>query len=127
VAGRGRAGFGARGVVGEADLPGGRPVGVGLVVVRRCWAARIAAAARAARCWDSRSSATASARAASPRPGRRRRVRGRLDPHHPGRARLARDIIAALVGLGIHAEAVTTRKPTLDDVYLQLTGSRLAA
>ena len=37
------------------------------------------------------------------------------------------DIIAALAGLGIHAEAMTTRKPTLDDVYLQLTGSRLAA
>ena len=41
--------------------------------------------------------------------------------------RPARDTIAALTGLGIHAEAVTTRKPTLDDVYLQLTGSRLAA
>ena len=25
----------------------------------------------------------------------------------------------------IHAEAVTTRKPTLDDVYLQLTGARI--
>ena len=45
----------------------------------------------------------------------------------PAGPRLARDIIAALAGLGIHAEAVTTRKPTLDDVYLQLTGSRLAA
>ena len=45
----------------------------------------------------------------------------------PSRARPARDTIAALAGLGIHAEAVTTRKPTLDDVYLQLTGSRLAA
>ena len=41
--------------------------------------------------------------------------------------RSARDIIAAIADLGIHAEAVTTRKPTLDDVYLQLTGSRLAA
>ena len=45
----------------------------------------------------------------------------------PAGTRPARDIIAALAGLGIHAEAVTTRKPTLDDVYLQLTGSRLAA
>jgi ABC-2 type transport system ATP-binding protein len=45
----------------------------------------------------------------------------------PAGPRLAQDIIAALAGLGIHAEAVTTRKPTLDDVYLQLTGSRLAA
>jgi ABC-2 type transport system ATP-binding protein len=41
--------------------------------------------------------------------------------------RSARDAIAAIADLGIHAEAVTTRKPTLDDVYLQLTGSRLAA
>ena len=39
----------------------------------------------------------------------------------------ARDTVAALTGLGIHAAAVTTRKPTLDDVYLQLTGSKLAA
>jgi ABC-2 type transport system ATP-binding protein len=37
------------------------------------------------------------------------------------------DTIAALADLGIHAASVTTRKPTLDDVYLQLTGSRLAA
>src|SRR5215469_72068 len=39
----------------------------------------------------------------------------------------ARDTINAIANLGIDAEAVTTRKPTLDDVYLQLTGSRLAA
>ncbi len=45
----------------------------------------------------------------------------------PAGSRPARDTIAAIAGLGIHAEAVTTRKPTLDDVYLQLTGSRLAA
>jgi ABC-2 type transport system ATP-binding protein len=45
----------------------------------------------------------------------------------PAGARPARDTIAALSDLGIHAAAVTTRKPTLDDVYLQLTGSRLAA
>jgi ABC-2 type transport system ATP-binding protein len=45
----------------------------------------------------------------------------------PVRNRPARDTVAALTGLGIHAEAVTTRKPTLDDVYLQLTGSKLAA
>jgi len=45
----------------------------------------------------------------------------------PVRNRPARDTVAALPGLGIHAEAVTTRKPTLDDVYLQLTGSKLAA
>jgi ABC-2 type transport system ATP-binding protein len=41
--------------------------------------------------------------------------------------RSARNTIAAIADLGIRAEAVTTRKPTLDDVYLQLTGSRLAA
>jgi ABC-2 type transport system ATP-binding protein len=39
----------------------------------------------------------------------------------------ARDTITAIARLDIDAEAVTARKPTLDDVYLQLTGSRLAA
>jgi ABC-2 type transport system ATP-binding protein len=39
----------------------------------------------------------------------------------------SRDTIAAIADLGIEPEAVTTRKPTLDDVYLQLTGSRIAA
>ncbi len=45
----------------------------------------------------------------------------------PLRGHSASDTTAAIAGLGIHAEAITTRKPTLDDVYLQLTGSRLAA
>ena len=45
----------------------------------------------------------------------------------PVRDRPARDTVAALPGLGIDAAAVSTRKPTLDDVYLQLTGSKLAA
>ena len=45
----------------------------------------------------------------------------------PVRNRPARDTVAALPGLGIEAAAVSTRKPTLDDVYLQLTGSKLAA
>ena len=45
----------------------------------------------------------------------------------PLRGHSASDTIIAIAGLGIHAETVTTRKPTLDDVYLQLTGSRLAA
>lgn len=45
----------------------------------------------------------------------------------PVGGRSPRDTIAAIASLGIHAEAVTTRKPTLDDVYLQLTGSSLAA
>jgi ABC-2 type transport system ATP-binding protein len=39
----------------------------------------------------------------------------------------ARDTITAIESLGIDTEAMTTRKPTLDDVYLQLTGSSLAA
>src|SRR5260370_418543 len=39
----------------------------------------------------------------------------------------ATDTIPAIQGLGIDTAAMTTRKPTLDDVYLQLTGSRLAA
>src|SRR5690348_13234351 len=39
----------------------------------------------------------------------------------------ARDTITAIASLGIDTEAMTTRRPTLDDVYLQLTGSRLAA
>jgi ABC-2 type transport system ATP-binding protein len=45
----------------------------------------------------------------------------------PTGGRPARDTINAIASLGIDAEAMTTRKPTLDDVYLQLTGSRLAA
>ena len=45
----------------------------------------------------------------------------------PVRNHPAPDTVAALPGLGIDAAAVTTRKPTLDDVYLQLTGSKLAA
>jgi len=36
-------------------------------------------------------------------------------------------VIAAIEALGIEAQALTTRKPTLDDVYLELTGSRIAA
>ena len=39
----------------------------------------------------------------------------------------SRDTVAAIANLGIEAETLTTRKPTLDDVYLQLTGSRIAA
>jgi ABC-2 type transport system ATP-binding protein len=39
----------------------------------------------------------------------------------------ARQTIAAITELGIEPDALTTRKPTLDDVYLQLTGNRLAA
>ncbi len=45
----------------------------------------------------------------------------------PLRGHSASDTLTALAGLGIRAEAVTTRRPTLDDIYLQLTGGRLAA
>jgi hypothetical protein len=43
-----------------------------------------------------------------------------LDGHSAGQA------IAAIHGLGV-AAAISTRQPTLDDVYLRLTGDRLAA
>jgi hypothetical protein len=42
-------------------------------------------------------------------------------------ARPSRDALAALGRAGVDVRAVTTRPPTLDDVYLQLTGERLAA
>jgi ABC-2 type transport system ATP-binding protein len=45
----------------------------------------------------------------------------------PLRGRSARDAIAAITDLGIEPTALTTRRPTLDDVYLQLTGNSLAA
>jgi ABC-2 type transport system ATP-binding protein len=41
--------------------------------------------------------------------------------------RPARDAIDMVAGAGVRAGAVTARPPTLDDVYLQLTGARLAA
>ncbi len=37
------------------------------------------------------------------------------------------DAIAIIGGLGISASGIATRPPTLDDVYLRLTGGRLAA
>ncbi len=41
--------------------------------------------------------------------------------------RNGRDAIAAVTDLGVAASAITARAPTLDDVYLQLTGESLAA
>ena len=41
--------------------------------------------------------------------------------------RTAREAIAVIDALGIRTDSLATRRPTLDDVYLQLTGSRLAA
>jgi ABC-2 type transport system ATP-binding protein len=45
----------------------------------------------------------------------------------PVHDRPSADAVAALARLGLATGAVTTRQPTLDDVYLRLTGSRLAA
>src|SRR5947209_4428142 len=39
----------------------------------------------------------------------------------------SRDAIALIDGLGLATEAITTRAPSLDDVYLRLTGTRLDA
>ena len=39
----------------------------------------------------------------------------------------SRAVLDALVAAGIGTSSSATRKPTLDDVYLQLTGDRLAA
>jgi ABC-2 type transport system ATP-binding protein len=44
----------------------------------------------------------------------------------PLRDRAAADVIARIQGLGMATHAVTTRRPTLDDVYLRLTGGSLA-
>jgi hypothetical protein len=41
--------------------------------------------------------------------------------------RPGRDAIAAMTALGLPVRAITSRPPTLDDVYLQLTGESLAA
>ena len=40
--------------------------------------------------------------------------------------RIAGEAISAIHGLGIAATSISTRQPTLDDVYLRLTGDRLA-
>jgi len=45
-------------------------------------------------------------------------------PLHRRTSRLA---MAAIADLGIAAEGMSARRPTLDDVYLRLTGDRLAA
>jgi ABC-2 type transport system ATP-binding protein len=47
--------------------------------------------------------------------------------HIPQRDRTGRDTITAITDLGVAARAITSRAPTLDDVYLQLTGASLAA
>jgi ABC-2 type transport system ATP-binding protein len=47
--------------------------------------------------------------------------------HIPLQERSGRDAVAAITELGLAATAITSRAPTLDDVYLQLTGESLAA
>jgi ABC-2 type transport system ATP-binding protein len=45
----------------------------------------------------------------------------------PVHDRPARETVATITDLGLGVTAITTRPPTLDDVYLQLTGESLAA
>ena len=45
----------------------------------------------------------------------------------PLHRRAARQAMSAIADLGIAAEGMSARRPTLDDVYLRLTGDRLAA
>jgi ABC-2 type transport system ATP-binding protein len=47
--------------------------------------------------------------------------------HVPVHDRPAREAAATITELGLPVTAITTRPPTLDDVYLQLTGETLAA
>ena len=47
--------------------------------------------------------------------------------HLPIHDRPARDAVATITDMGLGVTAITSRPPTLDDVYLQLTGERLAA
>jgi ABC-2 type transport system ATP-binding protein len=44
----------------------------------------------------------------------------------PLHERSAADAVSAIGGLGLAPAAISTRRPTLDDVYLRLTGGRLA-
>ena len=48
-------------------------------------------------------------------------------PLHEHDGQSGRDVVAAITDLGLAARAVASRAPTLDDVYLQLTGESLAA
>jgi ABC-2 type transport system ATP-binding protein len=47
--------------------------------------------------------------------------------HIPLHERTAQQVVAAIGEVGLVTRAVTSRPPTLDDVYLQLTGESLAA
>jgi hypothetical protein len=45
----------------------------------------------------------------------------------PLHAHAAADAIAGIQQAGVQTAAITTREPTLDDVYLRLTGGQLSA
>jgi ABC-2 type transport system ATP-binding protein len=45
----------------------------------------------------------------------------------PLHSRTARQAMATIADLGVATDGMTARRPTLDDVYLRLTGDRLAA
>jgi ABC-2 type transport system ATP-binding protein len=47
--------------------------------------------------------------------------------HIPVRDRSSRELVSAIGDVGVSTRAVTSRAPTLDDVYLELTGRSLAA
>jgi hypothetical protein len=47
--------------------------------------------------------------------------------HVPLHNRTGGDAVAAIAAAGITARAITSRPPTLDDVYLQFTGVSIAA
>jgi ABC-2 type transport system ATP-binding protein len=47
--------------------------------------------------------------------------------HIPLHRRTGRDAVAAITDLGLEATAIASRAPTLDDVYLHLTGESIAA
>jgi ABC-2 type transport system ATP-binding protein len=47
--------------------------------------------------------------------------------HIPLHDRPGSDVVPAITDLGLPARSITSRAPTLDDVYLQLTGQSLAA
>ena len=58
---------------------------------------------------------------------RRRRLRRRHDRHRAAPRHSARDVVDSVEEFGAAVTATTTRPPSLDDVYLRLTGTRLAA
>ena len=64
--------------------------------------------------------------AADPRDRKRRRVRDRLDAHRPAaRPTPRRTRSPSLRAINQTTSGIATRAPTLDDVYLRLTGDRL--